>query len=275
MSWDALAGAVYGPVAYRTDGEKVDEIVGAVGDDPIRWRRAVPPSASGALLFAVARLLLADARFPPGAVLHGEQTFTWERPVLRDAALSVSGRVVRVRERGGVAYVVFDVEVADTEGTVLAGTSTFLVGPAPAAGAAEEAELPAEAGSQRTPVSAVGEGRVAGGVRGASRADLVRYAGASRDWNPIHWDHATARAAGLPGVVVHGLLESAWLLVEAASLRRGDLPVAAARFRYRAPLRPGVEARIEGSLTGSALALDLVTADGPVVVATLTLGEAG
>ena len=38
------------------------------------------------------------------------------------------------------------------------------------------------------------------------RADLVRYAGASLDFNPIHWDGPTAASAGLPGVIAHGML---------------------------------------------------------------------
>ncbi|NUL48549.1 MaoC family dehydratase [Cellulosimicrobium funkei] len=39
-----------------------------------------------------------------------------------------------------------------------------------------------------------------------SRADLVRYAGASGDFNPIHWSESTARAVDLPGVIAHGML---------------------------------------------------------------------
>ncbi len=39
-----------------------------------------------------------------------------------------------------------------------------------------------------------------------TRADLVRYAGASGDFNPIHWSDRTARAVGLPGVIAHGML---------------------------------------------------------------------
>lgn len=42
-----------------------------------------------------------------------------------------------------------------------------------------------------------------------TRADLVRYAGASGDFNPIHWDEATATAVGLPGVIAHGMLTMA------------------------------------------------------------------
>jgi acyl dehydratase len=37
-------------------------------------------------------------------------------------------------------------------------------------------------------------------------ATLVRYAGASTDFNPIHYDDSYARSAGLPGVIGHGML---------------------------------------------------------------------
>lgn len=38
-----------------------------------------------------------------------------------------------------------------------------------------------------------------------TRADLVRYAGASGDFNPIHWSDRVATAVGLPGVIAHGM----------------------------------------------------------------------
>ncbi len=37
------------------------------------------------------------------------------------------------------------------------------------------------------------------------RARLVRYAAASGDLNPIHYDEVVARAAGLPDVIAHGM----------------------------------------------------------------------
>ena len=37
------------------------------------------------------------------------------------------------------------------------------------------------------------------------RADLVRYAGASGDFNPIHWSDRIATSVGLPGVIAHGM----------------------------------------------------------------------
>jgi len=39
-----------------------------------------------------------------------------------------------------------------------------------------------------------------------NRADLIRYAGASQDFNPIHWSDAAAKQAELPGVIAHGML---------------------------------------------------------------------
>ena len=38
-----------------------------------------------------------------------------------------------------------------------------------------------------------------------TRADLVRYAGASGDFNPIHWSDRVAGSVGLPGVIAHGM----------------------------------------------------------------------
>ncbi|MEV4618621.1 MaoC family dehydratase [Asanoa sp. NPDC049573] len=42
-----------------------------------------------------------------------------------------------------------------------------------------------------------------------TRADLVRYAGASGDFNPIHWSERFATKVGLPGVIAHGMLTMA------------------------------------------------------------------
>ncbi|QGN46785.1 MaoC family dehydratase [Micromonospora sp. WMMD558] len=42
-----------------------------------------------------------------------------------------------------------------------------------------------------------------------TRADLVRYAGASGDFNPIHWSDRIATKVGLPGVIAHGMFTMA------------------------------------------------------------------
>jgi len=41
------------------------------------------------------------------------------------------------------------------------------------------------------------------------RMNLVQYAGASGDFNPIHWNERIATAVGLPNVIAHGMLTMA------------------------------------------------------------------
>jgi acyl dehydratase len=42
-----------------------------------------------------------------------------------------------------------------------------------------------------------------------TRADLVRYCGASGDFNVIHWNERVAKAVGLPDVIAHGMFTMA------------------------------------------------------------------
>ncbi|GAA0332789.1 MaoC family dehydratase [Actinoallomurus spadix] len=41
------------------------------------------------------------------------------------------------------------------------------------------------------------------------RLDLVKYAGASGDFNPIHWNEQFAKSVGLPDVIAHGMFTMA------------------------------------------------------------------
>ena len=47
---------------------------------------------------------------------------------------------------------------------------------------------------------------VAEGTFEVERGNLVRYAGASGDFNPIHYRDDIAQSVGLPGVLAHGML---------------------------------------------------------------------
>jgi acyl dehydratase len=42
-----------------------------------------------------------------------------------------------------------------------------------------------------------------------ARGDLVRYAGVSGDFNPIHWNARFAVGVGLPDIIAHGMLTMA------------------------------------------------------------------
>jgi acyl dehydratase len=69
-------------------------------------------------------------------------------------------------------------------------------------------------------------------------SDLVRYAGASGDFNPLHHDQAFATGAGLPGVMAHGML-SAGILASALTAWFGPGSVRRYTVRFLSPVWPG------------------------------------
>lgn len=77
-----------------------------------------------------------------------------------------------------------------------------------------------------------------------TRADLVRYAGASGDLNPIHWDEHFATSVGLPDVIAHGMLTMG-LAVGAVTAWVGD-PGAVVDYRTKFT-RPVVVAHDTGA----------------------------
>ena len=68
-------------------------------------------------------------------------------------------------------------------------------------------------------------------VFAVTRADLVRYAGASGDFNPIHWSDRVATSVGLPGVIAHGMFTMA-LAGRAVTAWAGD-PGALVEYQVR------------------------------------------
>ena len=63
------------------------------------------------------------------------------------------------------------------------------------------------------------------------RADLIHYAGASGDFNIIHWNERVATAVGLPNVIAHGMFTMA-LVTRAVTEWTGD-PAAVVDIKVR------------------------------------------
>lgn len=80
------------------------------------------------------------------------------------------------------------------------------------------------------------------------RARLVRYTGASGDFNPIHWNDRFAREVGLEGVIAHGMLTMG---VAAAALEEwvggdpGRIVSFATRFARQVPVPDPGQAELE------------------------------
>ncbi len=282
MRLSELTGRRFGPYAYPIGRAKIDEFVTATGDDPERWTAAAPPGFAAALLFAAAPAFFADPVAAPytSILLHTDQQFVWH-DAIRAGDTEIVGSVDAVRERAGLNLVTFTVDVSTAGGRLVTSTSTFMMSDAtPAADVPEEAEPPHDlSGPNERPslveIAAPGA-ELPPLAKSASRADLIRYAAATGDFNPLHWDHDAARAAGVAGIVVHGLLMASWLMQSAARLTMADAPLRDIRLRFRRPLRPAVAARVTGSIVESGDAGSVVKGavrsdEGDLVTSTATV----
>ncbi len=71
-----------------------------------------------------------------------------------------------------------------------------------------------------------------------TKVQLVKYAGASGDYNLIHTDDETARRVGLDGVIAHGMLSMGFLGQYLVSIA-GPESVRRLSVRFAAMVRPG------------------------------------
>ena len=175
--------------------------------------------------------LLADesAGIDFSRVVHGDQRFRFSRPIVAGDLLTATMTVTDVKTLGGNAMVTAESELLDGDG----GTSSP---PSP-----------------RSWCGATHERASARGRPGRRRADLrhrprplVRYAGASGDFNPIHYRDDVATSVGLPGVLAHGMLTMG-LAVQPVVERFGADRVLeyGVRFTRPVPVPPEGSVRLE------------------------------
>jgi acyl dehydratase len=207
-----------------------------------------------------------DAVLPPaarGRVVHGEHEVTVHRPVHPGDLLHARGRAVAiVPTRAGAAV---HVELAVTAGGTPVATHRLT---ALARGVTATATVGDPVGEQPRPVP---EDVAVRTVPVAVPADLgPRYAAATGDRNAVHLDPEAARAAGFPGVIVHGL--GILGLVTAAIVRVAatDDPARLYRIgaRFAAPVVPGCVLRLRLRAAADRVGFEVVADDGRAVLRT-------
>jgi acyl dehydratase len=110
-----------------------------------------------------------------------------------------------------------------------------------------------------------------------TRADLVRYAGASGDFNVIHWNERIAKSVGLPDVIAHGMFTMA-LAGRFLTDWAGD-PAAVTEYgvRFSAPVvvpdddkgtTVEVSGVVTGKLDGNQVTVDVTARSGDTKVLT-------
>ncbi len=107
-----------------------------------------------------------------------------------------------------------------------------------------------------------------------SRDSLVRYAGASGDFNPIHYRDDVAASVGLPGVLAHGMLTMGLAVQPVVEWAGGADRILDYQVRFTRPVvvdaasgtSVGVSAKV-GALEEGVARIDLtVTVDGQTVL---------
>ncbi len=210
----------------------------AVGDAG-EYGDSVPPLAIVALGLTS---LQAQLSLPEGS-LHTGQEVEQRAAVSAGTALTLSGRIAQRSERQGFVISVIEFDVASPAGQVVSARTTIMA-PGPAAlgrvessaaggGAAADSAID----SRDVAPAEMSEGRV---ERTITQEQLLAYADASGDHNPIHVDPAFAAGTMFGGTIAHGMLVLA-LIGEAMHDITGDEWLSSGRLkvRFKAPTRPG------------------------------------
>jgi acyl dehydratase len=139
-----------------------------------------PPTFPIVMTLRAAEAVVADPALglDYSTVVHGEQSFSYSRPIQAGDVLQVTVSIESVRSIGGNDMLVTRGDVTTLDGEHVVTASSML---------APGFELPEQSFQ-------------------IERADMVKYAGASGDFNPIHWSESSATAVGLNGVIAHGML---------------------------------------------------------------------
>lgn len=226
---------------YEVSGELIRRFAAAIGDlHPAYLDRRVaaalgyrdviaPPTFLTLLTFRFADespMRDPDLQLDYLLVVHGEQRFLHHRPVIAGDRLQAILRVIDIRDAGRNELMTMKTVVTDDAGQPVADLLNTVVSRGTASGQVGRpvGAVPSEAlgstlleGQGEAVHTSIGYDDVEVGTAlaakpfAADRAQLVRYAGASGDFNVIHWSERAARSAGLPNVIAHGMFTMAQL----------------------------------------------------------------
>ncbi|WP_433046353.1 FAS1-like dehydratase domain-containing protein [Dactylosporangium sp. CS-033363] len=200
------------------DAVKVRELAHALRADPA----VVPPTYSVVAAFSGRspnEYIIAAAGLDQRRVLLGEMAWTFFHEVrlgqVLHGTVELLSRTSRTGRRGGTMVLAHGVTTwRDASGSVVQRCEATLIEPA---ASASRAAVVADISNNSD------------GLR-LSRTDIVRYAGAAGDFNPVHHDEPYAAGLGYPSVFAMGLLPGGILAAEAVALLS---PAAAGRVAIR------------------------------------------
>jgi acyl dehydratase len=231
-------GKTYGPVRMTVDAARIVAYAAATAD-PLAAHRdggaSAPPVFGVVPVWPAIQQVLVDPELglDVARVVHGEQRMTFHRLIRAGDALTTTGSITAIEDRGANEVFVLSFETRDAGDELVTVQDVVCVSRGTGAGAAPAARRPAP----DNPGAAADLVRVV-----KLPADITyRYAAASGDDNRIHVDDAFARGVGLPGIVVQGLCLFSIALEAVIDAAAGAEParVRTASARFQRPLQPG------------------------------------
>jgi acyl dehydratase len=173
-------------------------------------------------------------------LLHAGHDMTFHRPLVPGTSVTSTARLAGVRDARVGTWMSLAIRTVDPAGELLVEqVATLFVRGLEAGGTGGE-PMPSHtfAAAGRTPEAHVAD--VAGRI---DFDQTFRYAEASLDRNAIHLDEAVAKAAGLPGIIVHGMCTMATCgrCVVDAVAGRDPRRLRRLAVRFSQPVMPGTD----------------------------------
>ncbi len=232
----------YEPATFEVEKSHITSFARAIGDDNLLWNdeAAARKSRYGGLIAppTFTRMIFNSLRPPgtehyplPGTVqLDGGSRWRYFEPIRPGDHITQFRKITDVYERHGSAgpliFILGQCQFVNQfdETAVELSSVTIRHDPAglgqdgrhatPADGRTAD-DLGASSAAGNEPLdwaAGVSEGAEIGPfIKHTSTQDLVKYAGASRDFYEIHYDKDFALGVGLPSVIIHGALKAAYL----------------------------------------------------------------
>ncbi|NUS72015.1 MAG: hypothetical protein HOQ05_01265 [Corynebacteriales bacterium] len=226
MTLGVEAGATYAIEApYAVTAGKIAEFAAALGEkNPAFTDRdfarslgladvMAPPTFGIVVTMPALERMLAGVGVPLHRVVHGAQSFVYHQPICAGQELDAKLTITSVRSFKASTILMARAELSVAGGSAVTCDSTLVVAPdeepepAPMVDegeSADDAPVFEPVITESIPLSVGAE--LPNRVVRVRRTDLVRYAGASGDFNPIHYSDHVARSVGLSGVIAHGML---------------------------------------------------------------------
>jgi acyl dehydratase len=235
-----LVGKKYEPLTYEVTAEAIAKYAEATNDLNERYLGGDDVVAPPVFPIVPAGQAFAPALFDPELqvnflrLVHGSEEHIFHKPLRAGTTLTLAAEVESIEQKESGETLTLKADLVDGDGDLAVEVRgiMFIRGKG--------------GGGGKTGTGGAAEDRGAPDFEETTKVDedqTHRYADASGDHNPIHTDENTAKMAGLPGIIVHGMCTMAIAVKGSVTGLAGGDPTRIKRVfvRLSKPVFPGQE----------------------------------